>query len=74
MQGKEKNLQFMIQIFYGDGMSDSAHPARYRGSNIEIPGRQEISRNGDIMPDWDEEGWSEIEVGWIESAILVFKK
>jgi hypothetical protein len=74
-KGKEKNLQFIIQVYCGDGMSDSGSfctvsRAKYRND----VGLLEMSRNDDIMPHWDAGGWNEIEVSWIDSALLVFGK
>lgn len=63
--GNENNIEVTIFGYCGDGTSDSGShcgvsKAKYRNAN-------------DFATDWNDGDWHEIEIGWVEKTLLVFK-
>lgn len=63
--GNENNIEVAVYGYCGDGTSDSGShcnvsKAKYRNAN-------------DFAADWNDSDWHEIEIGWAEKMLLVFK-
>jgi hypothetical protein len=63
--GNENNIEVTVYGYCGDGTSDSGShcsvsKAKYRNAN-------------DVVTDWNDGDWHEIEIGWVEKTLLVFK-
>lgn len=61
----KNNLQVTVYLICRDGKSDSPY-----GCNIT---RAKYRNNNDLIKDWDDSDWHEIEVGWWENFMLTFK-
>ncbi len=63
--GNVNNIEVMVYGYCGEGMSGSGSAysvsaAKYRNAS-------------DIVTGWNDSNWQEIEIGWIERMLLVFK-
>ncbi len=63
--GNENNIEVTVYGFCGErtfneGTDCSVSSAKYRNAN-------------DVVTDWNDSDWHEIEIGWLEKKLLVFK-
>ncbi len=63
--GNDNVIEVTLHGYCGDGMSDS-------GSACSISTAKYRYANG-FVADWNDNVWHEIEIGWLEKTLLVFK-